>query len=95
MKVVAFCGSGRKESNTKLLLESVLKPLADAGADTEIIELAGNEIIGCMACYVCFLEKDRTCVLKKDIINNCLLKWLQQMPLFLVHQHTFPISQVR
>jgi len=74
MKVVAFCGSGRKESNTKLLLESVLKPLADAGAETEIIELAGHEIRGCMACYVCFLEKDRTCVLKKDIVNNCIAK---------------------
>jgi len=74
MKVVAFCGSGRKESNTKLLLETVLKPLIDAGADTEIIELAGNEIRGCMACYVCFLEKNGTCVLKKDIVNNCIAK---------------------
>lgn len=74
MKVVAFCGSGRKESNTKLLLETVLKPLADAGADAEIIELAGNEIRGCMACYVCFLEKDGTCVLKKDMVNSCIAK---------------------
>jgi multimeric flavodoxin WrbA len=74
MKVVAFCGSGRKESNTKLLLEAVLKPLTDAGADTELIELAGNEIRGCMACYVCFLEKDGTCVLKKDMVNNCIAK---------------------
>jgi len=74
MKVVAFCGSGRKESNTKLLLETVLKPLIDAGADTEIIELAGNEIRGCMACYVCFLEKNGTCVLTKDIVNDCITK---------------------
>ena len=74
MKIIAFCGSGRKESNTKLLLEAVLKPLADAGAETELIELAGNEIRGCMACYVCFLEKDGTCVLKKDIVNNCIAK---------------------
>jgi multimeric flavodoxin WrbA len=74
MKVVAFCGSGRKESNTKLLLEAVLKPLADAGADTELIELAGNEIRGCMACYVCFLEKNGTCVLTKDIVNDCITK---------------------
>ena len=74
MKVVAFCGSGRKESNTKILLEAVIKPLADAGADTEIIELAGNEIRGCMACYVCYLEKDGTCVLKKDMVNSCIAK---------------------
>jgi multimeric flavodoxin WrbA len=74
MKVVAFCGSGRKESNTALLLQAVLKPLAEAGADTETIELAGNEIRGCQACYVCFMEKDGTCVLKKDIVNNCIAK---------------------
>jgi len=74
MKVVAFCGSGRKESNTTLLLESVLQPLSDTGADTELIELAGNEIRGFMACYVCFLEKDSTCVLKKDIVNNCIAR---------------------
>jgi len=74
MKVVAFCGSGRKESNTSLLLKSVLKPLTEAGAETETIELAGNEVRGCMACFVCFMEKNGSCVLKKDIINDCIAK---------------------
>jgi multimeric flavodoxin WrbA len=27
-----------------------------------------------MACYVCFIQKDRTCVLKKDIVNDCIEK---------------------
>ena len=74
MKVVAFCGSGRKRGNTYLLQQAVLAPLADAGAETEIIELAGNEIRGCMSCFVCYLQKDGTCVLKKDIVNDCLAK---------------------
>lgn len=74
MKVVAFCGSGRKKGNTFLLLQAVLAPLADAGSETEIIELAGNEIRGCMSCFVCYLQKDGTCVLKKDIVNDCLAK---------------------
>lgn len=74
MKVVAFCGSGRKESNTSILLQRVLKPLSDAGAETELIELAGNEVRGCMACYMCYMEKNGSCVLKKDIVNSCITK---------------------
>lgn len=74
MKVVAFNGSARKQGNTALLLKEVLAPLAETGAETELIELAGNELRGCMACYVCYLEKNGTCVLKKDIVNDCLRK---------------------
>jgi multimeric flavodoxin WrbA len=74
MKVVAFSGSGRKESNTTLLLETALQPLAEAGVESEIIELAGQEIRGCMACYNCYLAKDGSCVLKKDIVNDCIAK---------------------
>ncbi|MBT8334530.1 MAG: NAD(P)H-dependent oxidoreductase, partial [Deltaproteobacteria bacterium] len=44
MKVVAFCGSARKNGNTELLLNTVLKPLAEAGAETELVELAGTHI---------------------------------------------------
>ena len=51
MKVAAFCGSGRKQGNTALLLRAVLEPLAKAGAETELVELAGIEIRGCMGCY--------------------------------------------
>jgi multimeric flavodoxin WrbA len=74
MRVVAFCGSGRKQGNTSLLLKAVLEPLTAAGVDTELVELAGNEIRGCMSCYVCFMEKNGTCVLKKDIVNECIGK---------------------
>jgi multimeric flavodoxin WrbA len=74
MKVVALCGSARKQGNTALLLKTVLLPLNEAGALTELIELAKSEIRGCMACYVCFLEKNGTCVLKKDIVNECIGK---------------------
>jgi multimeric flavodoxin WrbA len=74
MKIVALCGSARKQGNTALLLKTVLAPLTEAGAETELIELAKSEIRGCMACYVCFLEKNGTCVLKKDIVNECIGK---------------------
>lgn len=74
MKVVAFCGSGRKQGNTYLLQKVVLEPFTDAGVETELVELAGNEIRGCMSCFVCYLQKDGTCVLKKDVVNNCIAK---------------------
>ena len=57
-----------------MLQQAVLGPLNDVGAESEIIELAGSEIRGCMSCFVCFIEKNGTCVLKKDIVNDCIAK---------------------
>ena len=74
MKVVAFNGSARKQGNTALLLREVLAPLGrKTGAETELIELAGNELRECMSCYVCYLEKSVPASLK-DIVNDCLRK---------------------
>jgi multimeric flavodoxin WrbA len=74
MKVVAICGSPRKQGNTALLLRTVLEPLAAAGVDTELVELAGNAIRGCTACYLCFHKKNGKCVLAKDQVNACIAK---------------------
>lgn len=74
---MAFNGSARKKGNTTMLLEAVLQPLAEAGAETELVELAGTNPKGCKACYVCFKEKDGTCAVKDDIINECIAKMVQ------------------
>lgn len=74
MEVVAFCGSARRKGNTALLLNTVLEPLAEAGAKTELVELAGSEMGGCTACMVCFKEQDGTCAVKKDMLNECVDK---------------------
>ena len=58
MKIVVICGSPRKQGNTALLLRTVLEPLAEAGADTELVELADSAIRGCTACYICFHKKN-------------------------------------
>ncbi len=76
MNVVAFNGSARKKGNTTMLLEAVLAPLQEAGAQTELVELAGTNPKGCKACYVCFKEKDGTCAIKDDIINECIAKMI-------------------
>lgn len=74
MRVVAFSGSARKNGNTKILLEAALRPLTEAGVETELVELAGLEIGGCKACYGCFKNKDGRCVFDTDIVNECLAK---------------------
>ncbi len=74
MKVVAFCGSARKDGNTALLLRTVLAELDAAGVETELIQLAGTEIHGCTACLQCFKRKDGRCAVEKDSINDFLDK---------------------
>jgi multimeric flavodoxin WrbA len=74
MKVVAFSGSARKEGNTAFLLKAVLAELEAAGIETELVQLAGQEIHGCIACYECFEKKDGYCAVTKDCINDCLDK---------------------
>ena len=74
MKVVAFCGSARKNGNTVLLLETVLEALAKAGIETELVQMAGKEIHGCRACSGCFKNKDGRCVFDDDIVNDCVAK---------------------
>ncbi len=77
MKVVAFSGSARKGGNTALLLRTVLAELEKEGVETELIELAGQELRGCVACYECFKKKDGYCAysaLKNDGINGYLDK---------------------
>lgn len=74
MKVAAFCGSARKDGNTARLIEAALQPLADAGVQTEMVQLAGQKISGCKACFSCFKEKNHRCIIEDDIVNECIAK---------------------
>mgnify|MGYP000851693317 CR=1 FL=1 len=58
MKVVAINGSARKDGNTAILLGYVLKELEQEGISTELIQLAGSKIHGCLACGQCWKNKD-------------------------------------
>ena len=71
---MAFNGSARKDGNTAILINYVLKELQQEGIETELLQLAGQKIQGCMACYKCFENKDRQCVFKDDILNKCVEK---------------------
>jgi multimeric flavodoxin WrbA len=69
MKVVAFNGSARKGGNTAILLGHVLGELAREGIETELVELAGATIHGCLACRKCSTRKDRRCSQTNDMGN--------------------------
>lgn len=74
MKVVAFNGSARKGGNTAALLKQVLEEIAKEGIETELIELAGRAVPGCIACYKCFERKNRQCAVDNDIINEAIAR---------------------
>jgi multimeric flavodoxin WrbA len=77
MKIVAFNGSARKDGNTAILINYVLKELDKQGIETELLQLAGKKIRGCKACYKCFENKDQQCSFKNDILNECMAKMIE------------------
>src|SRR3974390_1984834 len=74
MKALAINGSPRKGGNTEILLKQALTPLAEAGWDTEFIQLGGTPIRGCQACYVCFDKKNSRGSQKDYSFNQCMEK---------------------
>jgi multimeric flavodoxin WrbA len=74
MKVVAFNCSARKDGNTAILLNTVIAELSKEGIETELVQMAGQSIQGCIACYKCFKKKDGTCAVEKDLFNECFQK---------------------
>ena len=76
MKVVAFNGSARKDGNTAILVNVVFKELKKAGIKTELVQLSGKKIRGCTACGKCFINQDKRCAVKGDVLNDCIEKML-------------------
>jgi len=77
MKVIAFNGSARKDGNTAVMIKQVFGELEKEGIETEMIQLSGQKIHGCIACYKCFENKDHRCAVKNDVVNDCIEKMLQ------------------
>lgn len=77
MKVCAFNGSPRAKGNTFLLLSIVLNELEKEGIDTEILQVGGKPIQGCMACFKCFQEKNSRCAVDSDTFNEHFAKMVE------------------
>lgn len=74
MKVVAFNGSPRANGNTAQSIQMVLAELKNEGVDTEIIQLGGRKVFGCLACGKCFELQNNRCVRQDDEMNGFIEK---------------------
>jgi len=74
MKVLAINGSARKNGNTTRLINIVFEQLNKEGIQTELVELAGQNVRGCLACYKCFQNKTGKCSNENDVVNEVIDK---------------------
>ncbi|EGO62532.1 flavodoxin family protein [Acetonema longum] len=74
MKVVAFNGSPRANGNTAQSIQMVLAELKSEGVDTEVIQLGGRKVFGCLACGKCFELQNNRCVRQDDEMNGFIQK---------------------
>lgn len=64
MKVLAINSSARKNGNTAILINRIFEELNKEGIETEMIQLAGQIIEPCKACWACGGQGN--CVHRKD-----------------------------
>jgi multimeric flavodoxin WrbA len=74
MKLIAINGSPRKGGNTEALLEAVMTPVRQAGIETELVQIGGKGLKGCLGCYTCQKRKDSRCSQNDDLLNEYLAK---------------------
>ena len=67
MKVLAINGSPRPKGNTNALINYVFEEIENEGIETEVYQLAGKKIRGCLSCYKCFGNKDQRCSVDDDL----------------------------
>jgi multimeric flavodoxin WrbA len=77
MKVVAFNGSARKDGNTAIMVKTLFAKLEKEGIDTELVQLSGKKVRGCIACYKCFENQNQRCSVDNDDINDCIGKMVE------------------
>lgn len=75
MKVLAINGSARKDGNTALLINTVFEELNKEGIETEMVQLSGQIMEPCKACWACSGKKN--CVHKKDLFQEIFKKMTQ------------------
>ncbi|MBD3366995.1 MAG: flavodoxin family protein [Candidatus Eisenbacteria bacterium] len=74
MKALAVSGSPRTNGNTTTLIRMVTDELESHGVETELVQLAGRKVAGCIACYRCFSQKNGRCAVTDDAFNEIFEK---------------------
>lgn len=77
MKVIAFNGSPKRQGNTAQALQIVLGELQAAGIETELIQLGGQKVLGCLGCRKCMETKNKHCIRTDDDVNLYIDKMLE------------------
>ncbi len=77
MKVIAFNGSPKKEGNTYNSLKLVCDELNAQGIETEIVQIGGKLLHGCIDCGHCKTTKDKKCGITKDDMNSFIAKAIE------------------
>ena len=72
MKVLIINGSPRKDGNTSIAVNELVKTFQAEGVETEVCQVGNKDIRGCVACGRCF-QKGK-CVFN-DIVNELALKF--------------------
>jgi multimeric flavodoxin WrbA len=70
MKLIALCGSARKQGNTTKMLQQVIEGAKSVGAETEFINLFDLNYKDCISCYACKLRNSKSfghCILNDDL----------------------------
>ncbi len=67
MKVLAINGSPKANGSTYSALRYMAERLAEAGIETEIINIGKGPVQGCTGCNGCDTSEDGMCVFKDDI----------------------------
>ncbi|MDX9872312.1 MAG: flavodoxin family protein [Clostridia bacterium] len=77
MKVIAFNGSPHPNGNTAQAIRIVLQEIQHAGFETEMIQLGGKKILGCLGCRQCAQNRNKHCVRTDDDLNAYIDKMLE------------------
>ena len=75
INVVAFNGSPRKNGNTARMIRRVFTRLEAAGIGVKEIQVGGNLVRGCVACWACRKNDLKRCAFDDDPMNG----WIEAM----------------
>ena len=74
MKVIAVNGSPHRDGNTSIALSAMADILREDDIETEIIQVGGKPIHGCVSCGRCRKSDKNLCVFGDDPVNETSLK---------------------
>jgi hypothetical protein len=77
MKVLALNGSPRKHTSaTSRILEALLAGMREAGAETQLVQLAALDLQPCTGCYTCWVATPGECIHRdRDGMAGLMTAW--------------------